>query len=58
MEGILFHSYKVLYCLVNFLSVTRFDVHLDVPLGIKGIVAAIYEPPQVLEHLDIGQNYF
>jgi len=24
----------------------RFDVHLDVPLGIKGIVAAIYEPPQ------------
>lgn len=26
---------------------TRFDIHLDVPLGIKGIVAAIYEPPQV-----------
>ncbi|EFX75107.1 hypothetical protein DAPPUDRAFT_306878 [Daphnia pulex] len=24
----------------------RFDIHLDVPLGIKGIVAAIYEPPQ------------
>nr|CAG4641682.1 EOG090X05T8 [Eurycercus lamellatus] len=24
----------------------RFDVHLDVPLGIKGIAAAIYEPPQ------------
>ena len=28
---------------------TRFDIHLDVPLGIKGIVAAIYEPPQVRE---------
>lgn len=24
----------------------KFDVHLDVPLGIKGTVAAIYEPPQ------------
>ncbi len=55
-----YYSIHVKYfdCLVNFIFVPRFDVHLDVPLGIKGIVAAIYEPPQVLEFLDIDRNYF
>nr|CAG4636997.1 EOG090X05T8 [Ceriodaphnia reticulata]SVE72923.1 EOG090X05T8 [Ceriodaphnia reticulata] len=56
VDNVVFENPNLVECFLHYWRVTgrqrmgflygRFDVHLDVPLGIKGIVAAIYEPPQ------------
>nr|CAG4636161.1 EOG090X05T8 [Eubosmina coregoni]SVE69787.1 EOG090X05T8 [Eubosmina coregoni] len=56
VDNIVFENPKLVDRFLNYWRITsrqrigflygRYDAHLDVPLGIKGTVAAIYEPPQ------------
>jgi len=53
----MFENSELVECFLNYWRITghqrigflygRHEIHPDIPLGIRAVVAAIYEPPQV-----------